>query len=137
MPKEDQKKLLSKRGLRKKEQEEQLIKQNKEEEKIRLEDARARKIIQDAEQKKHEESQKVKQLQQNERQLTKMYNKLLVKCSKTAEELEKVKMSEVKLSAKIDALSERVINQMALQNDDKKGEILYWFTIIFNFKGHF
>ena len=59
----------------------------------------------------------MKQLQQNEQQLAKMYNVLLVKCSKTAEELEKVKMSEVKLSAKIDA---RVINQMALQNDDKK-----------------
>ena len=44
----------------------------------------------------------MKQLLQNER-LTKMYNELLVKCSKTAEELEKVKMSKVKvkLSAKL------------------------------------
>jgi len=62
----------------------------------------------------------MKQLQQSEWQLTKIYNELLVKCNETTKELNKVNMSEVKLSAKIDALSERVINQMALENDDKK-----------------
>lgn len=48
-----------------------------------------------------------------------MYNELLVKFNESSEELNKVKVSEVKLIAKVDVLSERVINLRTLENDDK------------------
>ena len=66
-----------------------------------------------------EDAQEIKQLQQSEQQLKRTCNELLVKCNETTEELDKVKMSEIKLSTKIDALSERIINQLTLENDDK------------------
>ena len=110
---EMQKKLEAQK--REQEEAEQLRKQKELEEKIRLEEARLRKIIQDVEQKKCEDAQEIKQLQQSEQQLKRMCNELLVKCNKTTEELDKVKMSEIKLSTKIDTLSERVINQLTLE----------------------
>ena len=52
-----------------------------------------------------------------------MYNELFVKYT---EELNEVKVSEVKLTTRVDALSEKVTNQMMLKNDNKNGKILYW-----------
>ena len=105
---EMQKKLEAQK--REQEEAEQIRKQKELEEKIRLEEARLRKIIQDAEQKKCEDAQEIKQLQQSEQQLKRMCNELLVKCNEATEELDKVKMSEIKLSTKIDALSEAVFD---------------------------
>ena len=48
-----------------------------------------------------------------------MYNELHAKFNETAEELNKVKVSEVKLTAKVYALSQRVNNQMILESADK------------------
>ena len=68
-----------------------------------------------------------------------MYNEYLEKCNKTTEELNKVKVSEVKLTARVDDLSERVINQTMLENDDKMAKFYTGlkFYIIFSFKSCF
>lgn len=90
-------------------------------------------MIQDAEQKKCEDAQKLKQLQQSEQQLKRMYNELLMKCNKTTEELIKAKMSKVKLSTRVNVLSERVINQ---ESDDKIVKFILVYHH-FSFKGCF
>ena len=97
---------------REQEEAERLRKQKELEEKIRLEKARLGQIVQDAKQKKCEDPQKMKQLQQNVQQLKSMCNEFIVKCNKTTEELDKVNMSEIKLNAKVGVLSERVINHV-------------------------